>query len=175
MNTIRMSMHARLSFVLAVLTFALGLSCARAPGFGEQMRARWLTHRAAFDSLAAMATADTMLVGAGRQGTTLDVYVRDTPANDRRLSADEVRSSGRSAYARFLHQAGVSDLSRMSGGARIAFTLRSDGQWREGLLYTNEAMEPLVQSLDSRGSAQSRAPAYERLAPGWYLFRELED
>lgn len=175
MNAHRTSIHPLSYFVLAMFALALGVSCARAPGYGEQMQARWLAHRAALDSLAAMATADTMLVGAGLQGTTLDVYVRDTPTNDRRLSADEVGSSGRSAYARLLGQAGVSGLSRMSGGARIEFTLRSDQQWREGLLYTNDALEPLVESLDGPARSGSRAPAYVRLAPDWYLFRELKD
>ncbi len=122
-----------------------------------------------------MATADTMLVGAGRVGGTFDVTVRDTPTNDRRLSAEEIQSSGRAAYGRLLGAAGVPSVSRMPDGARIAFTLRSDLEWREGLLYTHEAMEPLVESLDRLSSAQSRAPAYVQLAPGWYLFRESKD
>lgn len=156
---------------VAILIVVGSLSCGRSlplPSDAE-LTTRFREHRSEFDSLAAMALADTQLVGLGTLGR-FEVFVRDTSPYNRRLTDDEVRATGRSEFRRLIDRAGVPSLSRSAEGDRVWFVVVSNGGTRKGLMYSQRPMEPLLTSLDGRDSS-----GYVPLAPRWFLFVEPSD
>lgn len=136
------------------------------------LRARFQDHRPDLDSLATAALADTLLVGAAHDWTNLafEVFVRDTPQNDRLLTAREVSATGRAIYRRLLDRAGLPAVSRREG--EVWFIVGSSGGVRKGLLYSEARRDPVRVSLDGLERARYVNPAFVRLAPHWYLFIE---
>jgi len=130
------------------------------------LRQRFSAHRAAFDSLATMAVADTQLVGL----TPNTMFVRDTPTRNRRLTDEEVRTSGRSRLGLLLQRAGLPALSRERDGEAIWFVVVTRDGTRKGYVYSRTPREPVLGSLDD-------APqyGYVALAPGWFLFLQPAD
>ena len=130
------------------------------------LRKRFGEHRAAFDSLATMAVADTQLVGLGPN----TVFVRDTATQNRRLTDEEVRASGRSRLVALLQRIGLPGLSRERDGGAIWFVVVTHDGTRKGYVYSREPREPALGSLDD-------APqyGYVALAPGWFLFLQPAD
>jgi len=130
------------------------------------LRKRFSGHRAAFDSLATMALADTQLVGLQPDM----VFVRDTATQNRRLTDEEVRTSGRSTLGSLLQRTGLPALSRERNGGAIWFVVISHDGTRKVYVYSRERREPVLDSLD--GSPQY---GYVALAPGWFLFLQPAD
>ena len=141
------------------------------------LRARFSDHRAELDSLAAMACADSQLVGTGRSPTGFSVFVRDTSAFNRRLTESELATSGRSAYGRLLGRAGLPSLSRQRDAKVVRFVVKSNQTRLKGILYSEKPVGPLVSSLDGRERAivERTGSAYVALAPRWFLFLEPGD
>lgn len=139
------------------------------------LKARFREHRDEFDSLAVAALADTQFVGAAHDWMTLqfEVYVRDTPSNDRMLSPSEVFATGRSKYRRLLDRAGIPAVSRRGGEA--LFVVGSRDAARKGILYSTKARAPMCATLDGLEKARSIDAAFVALAPHWYLFIEPHD
>ena len=138
-----------------------------------QLQGLFRDHRAELDQLAAVALADTQLVGAWRFG----VYVRDTPRFNRLLMEWEVRSSGRLELRRLLDRAGLPSISRSERGDALRFVVVSRaGGARKGIIYSERPLRPAVSSLDGleRRSANGES-AYVPLAPHWFLFLEPTD
>src|SRR5215467_2419465 len=86
--------------VLVVGAIIGGFLSVRPPALTSDadLRKRFNERREAFDSLATLAIADTQLVGLGAGA----IYVRDSTAQNRRLSEQEVLASGRSGFRRLL-------------------------------------------------------------------------
>lgn len=135
-----------------------------------ELRKRFQDHRAEFDSLATMALADTLLVGAGAWPLT-SVFIRGTGAYNRRLTDEEVVSTGRSAYRRLLARAGVPAISRSRKGDAVTFVVQTSQRQRKGICYSKDPPPySQVASLDRVADY-----GYVVLAPRWYLFVELRD
>ena len=130
------------------------------------LRKRFSEHRAAFDSLATMAVADSQLVGLQPNL----VFVRETATQNRRLTDEEVRTSGRSRLGSLLQRAGLPALSRERNGGAIWFVVVSRDGTRKGYVYSLTPREPVLGSLDD-------APqyGYVALAPRWFLFLQPAD
>jgi hypothetical protein len=145
-----------------------------------QLQRLFQEHRAELDRLAAMALADTQLVGAGHDWMLMSfgVYVLDTPRFNRRLSDDEVRSSRRIELRRLLDRAGLPSVSRSGKGDAVWFVVMSHaGGARKGIVYSERPLKPAVSSLDSleRVRSPSGQAGYVTLAPRWSLFLEPTD
>jgi hypothetical protein len=189
-NALRVFALAGALFAVAI-TGMLWWGSARPLPSDADLRKGFQVHRAEFDSLAAMALADTLLVGAGIWPGA-SIYVRDTPLHDRRLTEDEVMRSGRSAYRRLLKRAGIPSVSRTRKRRELYFVVRSayarlparsrvpvvsssgqpqrtatsvSGRYRKGFVYAEEPVQPLVSSLDSLESY-----GFVVLAPRWFMF-----
>ena len=138
--------------------------------------ARFHEHQPELDRLAAMAIADTGLVGIGYDPSTnrRSVYVIDTPLFNRRLTLGEERASGRSELRRLLERAGLPALSRARDGKTVRFVVASRWRVRKGFVYSEKPPAPQRSSLDGidKVSADSMPTAYVALAPKWFLFLE---
>lgn len=161
-----------LLYLGAIVLLCPGTSCGQHLVSDSNLRARFQSHQAEFDSLAQLAVADTQLVGMCGDGATLSVYVRGTSPDRRLLSPEEVQASGRSDYGRLLERAGVPCLSR---GSRITFTVQTSVRARKGIMYTRKAVEPLRESLDGMEQLRYVPVAFVQVAPGWFLFIEPKD
>ena len=131
-------------------------------------------HRAELDRLAAMAIDDTQLVGAGSYG----VYVRDTSRFNRRLTEEELHSTGRIELLRLLDRAGLPAVSRPRDGVALWFVVVANaGGRRKGIVYSELPLEPIVSSLDSLQRLRSSTwqSAYVPLTPRWFLFLQPRD
>jgi hypothetical protein len=150
---------------VSALAVAAVVSCGTGPS-DATLTARFHAHRNEFEQLAAMAMADTELVGMGHH----DVFVLDRPLQHRRLTEAEVRTTGRAGFRPLLERAGLPALSRARTGDAVRFVVVSSGGRRRGYVYSEKSMEPIVASLDG-------APVYGyvALAPRWFLFSELSD
>ena len=145
-----------------------------------QLHRLFRDHRAELDPLAAMALADTQLVGAGHDWRLrgFGVYVRDTPRFNRRLTDREVRATGRIELCRLLNRAGLPAISRSGTGDALRFVVMSHpGGARKGIAYSERPLAPAVASLDSleRRSSALGESGYVILAPRWFLFLEPND
>lgn len=130
------------------------------------LRTRFSEHQASFDSLATMAVADTLLVGLGPN----IVFVKGTPTQNRRLTDQEVRASGRSKLCSLLQRTGLPALSRERDGEAIWFVVESHDGSRKGYVYSHTPRKPLLDSLDD-----ARQYGYVALAPGWFVFLQSSD
>ena len=135
------------------------------------LRERFEQHRAAFDSLAAAAVADTGLLSV-RRVASLSMYVRGGATGDSLLTEEGIRATGRSHYERLLADAGVDGFSRQGSEPRVSFVLSTNGRLLKGLVHTWEPLDPQRPSLDGLEAAGSPPTAYVSIAPGWYLFVE---
>jgi len=154
--------------VLVVGTIVGGLLSTRSPAMTSdaELRKRFSERREAFDSLAMLAAADTQLVGLGP--TT--VFVKDSATQNRRLTEQEVRSSGRSMLGPLLQRTGLPSLSRERDGEAIWFVVESHDGSRKGYVYSLKPQQPVLSSLDS-----ARQNGFVALAPGWFLFLQPAD
>jgi hypothetical protein len=143
------------------------------------LRAMFEEHRGEFDALAARALADAELVGAGHDWMLMrfDVFVRDTPRQDRMLMDREVRSTGRLEYLRLLDRAGLTSVSRARTGSLLWFTVKSNFRARKGIVYSVGPLAPVRLSLDDlERTARGTVPTgYLPLAPSWYLYLTPRD
>ena len=142
------------------------------------LKSRFSAHRSDFDSLAAMALADTQLVRAAHDPMLMrfTVFVHDNERFDRMLPETEVQATGRAGLRRLIDRAGVPSLSRT--GDEVRFVVRSNwGKGRKGYIYSPRELKPLRQSLDELGrtSAGLGESGYVPLAPRWFLFLEPTD
>jgi hypothetical protein len=176
--------RSRWRWVVAGLLIGGGLLLKGAPAGSAEtfpsdasLRARFRAHRAAFDSLATKALADSQLVGAGQDPMfrRFSVYVKDSPRFDRLLSDDEVRATDRGDYRRLLGSTGLPSISRREGSVIFMATARHVA--RKGILYSIEPRQPVRKSLDGleRAGAGRFEAGYVPLAPRWYLFLEPGD
>lgn len=166
-----------------VLLFAAGawMGCtpARPLPPDASLGARFREHRKEFDALAAMALADTHLVGAGHDPLLMrfTVFVRDTPHANRMLTDEGVRATGRSEYRGLLDRAGIPSIARSREGHSVRFVVMSRGGARKGIIYSEDTLDPLRTSLDGEEppGAANQGPGYVPLAPRWFLFLEPSD
>lgn len=141
------------------------------------LRAQFEAHRGEFDALAAMALADSQLVGAGHDPmlSRFTVFIKDTPRFNRVLTEEEVRATGRSEYRRLLDRAGLGSISRSPSA--IWFVVRTNSKAKKGFLFSERPMapvEPALDGLDVEVNGYVRS-GYVALAPRWYLFLESSD
>lgn len=162
------SVHGLLVLAIAVSIAGCLPGASRLTADAE-LRRRFEQHRAAFDSLAAAAVADTQLLSVS-QGATLGIYVRGTAEGDRLLTADEIRTTGRSAYGRLLDSVGLHTLSRQGWEPQVSFVMSTNRVLTKGLVYTRGGVAPQLATLDDLDRAGPFTTAYVPLAPGWYLF-----
>jgi hypothetical protein len=159
-------------YLVAIAACIVGTIIAGALSSGSHatsdaaLRRRFSDHRAEFDSLAMMAVADTQLVGIEPNM----VFVRDTATQSRRLTDEEVRTSGRSRLGSLLQRTGLPALARERNGGAIWFVVVSHDGTRKGYVYSRAPREPVLGSLD--GAPQY---GYMALAPGWFLFLQPAD
>src|SRR5262245_55154637 len=142
-----------LAVIAAVLAFAAAVAwwtwnLTRPLPTDAALTARFREHRADFDSLAMVALADTNLVGAAHDWMSmkLEVYVRDTPRNDRLLTPQDVLATGRSAYRRLLDRAEIPSAARREGA--VWLVVGSNRSARKGFLYSEEGPTPLRSTLN---------------------------
>lgn len=160
--------------LLLVTVGWMGWSLSRPLPSDAVLRSRFHDHRAELDRLAAIAQADTHLVGAGHDPWLMrfTVYVHDTPAFDRMLSDHEVRATGRAELLRLLDRAGLPSVGRSRDGGTVWFAVRSRWGVRKGIVFSERPLSPTRPSLDGleRDLASGVPPAYVVLAPRWYVF-----
>lgn len=167
-----MSRFGRACLLLGlIVVMATGVSCSRRLIPDAELHARFQSHRAVFDTLAAMAVADTELLSVSHVGSSLGVHVRGTGSGDRLLTPEEVRSSGRSEYGRLLGVLGLTNLARQAGPS-IRFPVQADRLSLKGITFTQERLAPLRESLDELDGTGTVTTAYVQIAPRWYLFIE---
>src|SRR5215471_18155803 len=154
--------------VLVVGAIIGGFLSVRSPAMTSDadLRKRFNERRAAFDSLATLAVADTQLVGLGPSV----IYVNGSATQNRRLTEQEERASGRSMLRPLLRRAGVPALSREHDGEAIWFVVESHEGSRKGYVYSLKPQQPVLSSLDD-----ARQNGYVVLAPGWFLFLQPAD
>jgi len=154
--------------VLVVGTIIGGLLSTRSPAMTSdaELRKRFSERRGAFDSLATLAVADTQLVGLGPSM----VFVKDSATQNRRLTEQELRASGRSMFRALLQRAGLPSLSREGNGEAIWFVVESHDGSRKGYVYSLKPQQPVLNSLDG-----ARQNGFVLLAPGWFLFLQPAD
>jgi hypothetical protein len=169
-----------LASMAGVVAFAawLGWNLFRPLPSDASFRSRFQAHRSDFDSLATMALADTLLVGAGHDWMLmpLAVFVRGDAHFNNRLTDGEVSASGRTGLRRLIDRAGVPSVAR--GDDAVRFVVMSHhGSARKGLVYSLRAMTPLRPSLDGldRANAGYVATGYVPLAPRWFILLEPSD
>lgn len=141
------------------------------------LRTQFEAHQGEFDALAAMALADSQLVGAGHDPMLLrfTLFLKDSPKSNRMLTEEQVRATGRSEYRRLLDRAGLGSISRSSRA--VYFVVRTNLKARKGFLFSEQPLGPMQRSLDGLdvevdGYVHS---GYVALAPHWYLFLESSD
>lgn len=165
--------------MLLIVAWGLWSSRVRPLPSDVVLRKQFHDHRSELDQLAAMAQADTQLVGAGHDWILrrFSVYVRDTPRFNRLLSDEEVRSTGRLELRRLLDRSGLRSISRSTKGDAIRFVVMSHGGARKGIVFSEMPLAPTRASLDGleRVRATYVASGYAALAPRWYLFLESTD
>jgi len=149
--------------VLVVGAIIGGFLSVRPPAMTSdaELRRRFIEHRAAFDSLATLAVADTQLVGLGPNA----VFVKDAATQNRRLTESDEHASGRSIYRPLLRRAGLPALSRERDGGAIWFVGESHDGSRKGYVYSRKPLQPIIDSLDA-----ANQNGYVALARGWFLF-----
>ncbi len=143
------------------------------------LRRRFHDHRGELDRLAAMARADSQLVGAGHDWMLMrfSVFVRDTPRFNRMLTDEEARATGRLELRRLLDRVGMPSISRSAEGNAIWFVVMSHGGARKGIVFSEKPLAPTRSSLDGLEQVRSAyvTPGYVPLAPRWFLFLEPSD
>jgi hypothetical protein len=143
------------------------------------LRERFHDHRAQLDQLAAMARADTQLVGASHDPMLMrfTVFVRDTPSSRRLLTDGEARATGRTELGRFLDRAGLPAISRSADGNTVWFVAASSTEARKGFVFSLNPLAPVRSSLDGldRGGPGYALSGYVPLAPRWFMFLEPSD
>ena len=154
--------------VLVVGAIIGGFLSVRPPALTSDadLRKRFNERREAFDSLATLAIADTQLVGLGAGA----IYVRDSTAQNRRLSEQEVLASGRSGFRRLLQRAGLPALSRERDGGAIWFVVESHDGSRKGYVHSRKPLQPVLSTLDA-----ANQNGYVEIGPGWFLFLQAAD
>jgi hypothetical protein len=157
---------------------AFGLGCAMGDRLPTDARLESLYrgHERDLHELAALAIADTLLVGAGYDPILrrFSIYVRDTPQADRLLNARDVHASGRGVYQKLLDRSGLRCISRSSDGTAVRFVVASNADARKGLIYSTKLLTPVRPSVDgmSREARRFWRSFYVSLEPGWYVFLE---
>jgi hypothetical protein len=161
---------------LALWSLAIGCGTEAKLPTDARLESLFRGHEDDFRELAALAVADTLLVGAGYDPMLrrFSIYVHDTPQADRLLNDRDVSVSGRGAYKRLLDRAGLRHLARSADGTAVRFQVASNANARKGIVYSVAPLAPLRASLDGQDVEARRSwrPAYILLAPRWYLYVE---
>src|SRR5262245_27117597 len=164
--------------ILLTCTWAWGMFFRPLPS-DDTLHRQFQAHREDLEALAAIALADTLLVGAGHDPMLMrfTVFVRDSPRFNRMLTDGEVRGTGRFELRERLDRVGLPAISRAGDGSFVWFVVRSNVHARKGIVYSEKPLKPVRASLDGldRASFGDARHGYVALAPRWFLFLEPRD
>jgi hypothetical protein len=176
-------MNVRLKIMVAGLGLSvvviLALSAARGPSpSDEALRSRFLTHRADFERLVAMANEDNRLTRISPDFTWLDDDVA-WPRKDAGISGERWND-----YRKIFQRVGASEgIVKGANPTRIIFPIMSRGLVpagaEKGLVYSQASLNPVLQSLDKRppdklfdGPDRSHVLVYKPIDKNWYIYYE---
>jgi hypothetical protein len=176
-------MHIRLKIVTVGLGLTvvavLAVAAARGPfPSDDALRARFVTHRADFEKLVAMANEDNRLTRISPDFTWLDDDVA-WPRKDVGISEERWND-----YRKIFRRVGASEgIAKGTNPTQIIFPIMSRGLVpagaTKGLVYSQASLNPVLQSLDKRppdklfdGPDRSHVLMYKPIDNHWYIYYE---
>lgn len=157
----------------AISVSAISLVCVTSCGgrvpTDAELRTHFMNHQAEFDSVGALAAADSQLVVILNYGGSADVYVHEGGFYDRRVHDEELKGSRRSPYRRLVKRVGAERVRRSKDGS-VWCVWTVNGRASTGFAYSPEPPGLILRSLDDVGRSETSTSGYVQVAPGWYAW-----